>query len=231
MVRAKEVRKGDKSTQTMNTRNEMLTIKAAVPRIGTHKVERAAWRDMHRRCLNPKNKAYSNYGGRGITVCARWSSFEAFFADMGPKPSPEHSLDRIDNDGNYTPKNCRWATLLEQAQNRREQKRSLEAQSKCLAFIKDYFAETLQSPSYAQMADHLGTSKGRVHKIVALLERRGAVRRRALRHRSLSILPPEGGFTDIDVSFQPFRMPHGTCPDPIIGQPAKGDRPWPQTKA
>lgn len=185
---------------------------------GTLRAERVAWSGLRRRCLDSKHARYSDYGGRGITVCARWSSFDAFVADLGPRPSPNHSLDRIDNDGNYTPNNCRWATRQEQSRNRREQKKSLAAQAKCLAFIKDFFAETLQSPSYEQMAAHLGTSKGRVHRIVALLERRGAVRRRALRYRRLSILPPEGGFTDIDTTFQPFRMPHGSCPDPIIRQ-------------
>ena len=60
-----------------------------------------AWNGMKRRCFNPNHKAYSNYGDRGITVCDRWLNFENFFADMGLKPTPKHSLDRIDNDSDY----------------------------------------------------------------------------------------------------------------------------------
>lgn len=82
--------------------------------------EYRTWSCMLDRCSRPEHPSYHNYGGRGLKVCKRWLKFENFFADMGPKPSTEHSIDRKNNDRGYTPRNCRWATKREQALNRRK---------------------------------------------------------------------------------------------------------------
>lgn len=80
-----------------------------------------AWQSMIERCYTRTNQHFPNYGKRGITVCDRWrNSFTHFYADMGKRPSPQHSLDRRDNNGHYEPKNCRWATINEQNNNKRD---------------------------------------------------------------------------------------------------------------
>lgn len=79
----------------------------------------STWRNMRDRCNYIKHPSYKDYGARGIKVCRRWDNFALFLADMGERPSPQYSLDRIDNDGDYTPENCRWATKSEQQSNQR----------------------------------------------------------------------------------------------------------------
>lgn len=84
--------------------------------------EYGVWGSMKSRCLNNKHNAFNNYGGRGITVCKRWLKFENFIIDMGKRPSNKHTIERINNNGNYEPKNCKWSTYVENIRNRRKNK-------------------------------------------------------------------------------------------------------------
>lgn len=97
--------------------------------------EYRVWQGMRDRCLNSRSKRFCDYGGRGVTVCERWDRFENFYADMGPRQTPLHSLDRIDVNGNYEPSNCRWATDTEQSRNRRSN-RKLTAFGKTLCLVE-----------------------------------------------------------------------------------------------
>jgi hypothetical protein len=125
----------------------------------------AIWGSMIARCHSAKAISYPNYGARGIRVCARWrKSFAAFFSDIGPRPSKDHSLDRIDVNGNYEPGNCRWADRLEQQNNRRNN------------HMLTLNGVTL---SMAQWARKLGFSR---HRIYARLKNGWSVER-ALTHR------------------------------------------------
>ncbi len=81
--------------------------------------EYRTWKAMRRRCFSPSDKKFKSYGGRGISICKEWDSFPQFLSDMGTRPSKQHSIDRINNDGNYSPSNCRWAITTQQNRNRR----------------------------------------------------------------------------------------------------------------
>ena len=121
--------------------------------------EHRSWTSAIGRCYNKTNPAYPRYGGRGIRMCLRWrESFLAFLGDMGPKPSPSHSIDRINNDGNYEPSNCRWATKSEQARNRKD------------SYVRgdEHYARV--RPEVLARGSRVGTSK-LTEKIVANIKR------------------------------------------------------------
>jgi hypothetical protein len=118
VVRGQSLRSGD--TQSCGCLQQFANLKHGHRRSHSPSPEYISWCSMLTRCTNPKATGFANWGGRGITVCERWlHSFANFLADMGLKPSPDLSLDRIDNDGNYEPGNCRWATPEEQNNNQR----------------------------------------------------------------------------------------------------------------
>ncbi len=117
-------------------------------RNSTHKLSKSReyiiWASMLTRCSNPKRDSWENYGGRGIRVCDRWLKFENFLQDMGKAPSGKHTLDRINNDGNYSPSNCRWATMSRQARNRRSTRMvTYNGQTKAVSDWADEYGLTL----------------------------------------------------------------------------------------
>lgn len=120
----------------------------------TNTSEHAIWCGIRNRCNNESSPAFSSYGGRGIKICERWNSFQSFYADMGPRPSTLHSIERINNDGDYEPGNCRWATRSEQSRNRRSsQLYTFNGESKCL---EDWAKEKRIKPATVYFRFHKG---------------------------------------------------------------------------
>lgn len=105
--------------ETASERSKITNRKHGEGRNGHQTPEYRAWASLLSRCRNPKAAGYRHYGGRGIKACTSWLQFENFLMDMGRMPTKQHSLDRIDLNGNYEPNNCRWATHQQQARNRR----------------------------------------------------------------------------------------------------------------
>ncbi len=109
----KRLEKGWPPERALSTPNRTITNVTK-----TYRAEWYIWKNLRRRCLNPKRKEYPRYGGRGIMICERWAVFANFISDVGPRPTPAHSIERRDNDGHYEPANCYWATDQEQRWNK-----------------------------------------------------------------------------------------------------------------
>jgi hypothetical protein len=158
----------------------------------TFTTEHAIWRQMKQRCYNPRKSDYPQYGAKGIRICDRWlNSFENFYADMGPRPSMNHTVDRIDGTKDYSPENCRWATKAEQSRNRPGYTYSQEEDAK----IREAIALKM---NFTQMAAYVGKS-------------RGSVSARAYRLGLKSGVPP---IPKKDRTAQPglsLPSPHGNC--------------------
>lgn len=139
-MRVKNLKSGN--TKSCGCSTSAMIIAAHTSHGMRHSREYATWESMIGRCLNPNNPSYKDYGGRGIRVCRRWRKFENFYADMGTKPGSgrEYSIDRIDVNGNYEPKNCRWATAWQQMNNTRK---TVFVEYKGMKMSRAHFSKTI----------------------------------------------------------------------------------------
>lgn len=123
-------------------RNHGDPLKVLPPRTLSHNMayspEYRSWQAMKNRCQNPKSVQWKDYGGRGIKYCERWADFANFYADMGLRPSLDYTLDRINNDGNYEPGNCRWANRTTQVLNQRFRKNNTSGY-RGISFLDGYW--------------------------------------------------------------------------------------------
>lgn len=133
----------------------------------SRRVEKYTWYNMLRRCYNSNDPSYERYGGRGITVCGEWlMSFDNFYRDMGPRPTNQHSLDRIDNNGNYEPTNCRWATVTQQQQNKRKRECKAPVELTRVQITKDTY-EKLRT--LARSLGYTWNNEGSVKKMLTAI--------------------------------------------------------------
>ncbi len=138
------------SCQSCGTKQQVTHGKSKTP-------EYKVWAAMLDRCRNPNHHAFARYGGRGITVDSAWESYEQFIADMGQRPSADHSLDRIDNDGNYSPNNCHWTT--QRTQNRNQSRNVLLTFRGVTQSVMDWAEATgLSHAAITQRIKNLGWS-------------------------------------------------------------------------
>jgi hypothetical protein len=124
VLRAQLIRRHDKSSKSCGCLQRETVIKMNITHGMTGTTELETWKGIRARCYNPNKEQYKDYGGRGIKVCDAWrNSFSQFLADMGPKPHPEYTIERMNNDGDYEQGNCIWADRLHQGRNTRRIKR------------------------------------------------------------------------------------------------------------
>lgn len=143
-IQARELKTSRRPTRSCGCLRIARTLERQLTHGGSKDPEYRSWRAMFRRCTVETHDEFRNYGGRGITVCERWNDYLNFISDMGPRPSG-HSIDRIDNNGNYEPRNCRWATQRQQNSNCRRNHR-VQVHGKDMT-VAQWCEVTRQNPS------------------------------------------------------------------------------------
>lgn len=169
ILKGSYIRRGDGKSCGCLNREQVI---ARATKHGMHKApENIIWRAMRNRCTNPNAANYARYGGRGVSVCERRNSFENFYADMGPRPSAKHSIDRRDNSQGYSPENCYWATAKQQQNNLRNntiishngRTMTISEWSKLLGIKKSTIRSRLDNKWPLDLALSLAVDKTRSH--------------------------------------------------------------------